>query len=312
MNSFSILALSAIFALAEACAGHANVGEFWMDGVSRDSGWYDINKTWNGYDSNGKISNHDDNYCWAAAGSNILSWWQDQLPSSLQNLPDIPTGENIYNTIRNKAEFMATGFPTGAWKWFLNGESSSYLQKAGGAYYQPYIPVSYLEEGYSNSLYVNNLWGNESGFGAQPISTFKDRLQSAMQEEHCGIALSVNLPSFSSGHSITLWGVEYDDLTNQITKLFITDSDDAKKGDVNDPTVHKLVTLGCKYYTDTNFIYLYDIDEEGHTIPGTYTDGNATIFNVYGLKAYTVPEPASSLLLLTATAFMLVRRRKTA
>lgn len=306
MSSFSTLALSAALALASACAGSVNAGEFWMDGVSRDSGWYDINKTWGKHDSDGKYSNYDTNYCWAAAGSNILSWWQDQLPSSLKDLPDIPTGENIYNTIRLKAQAFSGGLSIGAWQWFLHGDTTEYLPGLGGEYYQSHIPESYLTEGTTNSLYVTNLWSE--GSGTLPISSFRSRLQTAMKDEHCGITLRVNLPSSGSNHAITLWGAEYDDATDKITKLFITDSDDTQ--DSKDYTVRSLVTLGCVYYTDSNYIYLYDIDEEGNTISGTYTDGHASIFGVHGLKAYTVPEPVSAAFLFLGLGTVLTRRRR--
>lgn len=38
-------------------------------GVNAQSGWYDANKRFDGV---------DDYLCWAAAASNVLSWWQDR------------------------------------------------------------------------------------------------------------------------------------------------------------------------------------------------------------------------------------------
>lgn len=200
MNSFSILALSAIFALAEACAGHANAGEFWMDGVSRDSGWYDINKTWSSLDSEGNynLNGNDVNYCWAAAGSNILSWWQNQLPPSLQNLSEIPTGEKIYNTIRKSAVAQSGGYSVAAWQWFLHGDDIPCFKEKGGAYYTPYLSDDYLTTTGIHSLYFENIWTSRSS------ESLYSCLYKAMKENHCGITLSVNMGE--TNHAITLWG----------------------------------------------------------------------------------------------------------
>lgn len=306
MYSTSVF-LSTIAALLILSPMPSSAGEFWADGVSRDTGWYDINKTWSGTNSAGNIAAHDDNYCWAAAASNVLSWWQDQLPPSLHELPGIPTGEDIYNTIRNKAAFLSGGYSIGAWKWYFHGDTTEYLPNPGGAYYQSYIPESFLTAGTPDSLYITNLWINEYS-AMLPISSFRDRLQFAMEKEHCGITLSVNLPTFNNGHAITLWGAEYDDVTNKITKLFITDSDDTKNKGENGHTVHELVTLGCEYYDQTGYIGLKNIDENGNVIDGVYTDGHALLSNVYGLKAYAVPEPASAAFLFLGLGTLLKRR----
>ena len=42
-----------------------------VEGVNRESGWYDVNKV-------GKGDNGDINMCWAASAANIIEWWQDR------------------------------------------------------------------------------------------------------------------------------------------------------------------------------------------------------------------------------------------
>lgn len=117
--------------------------------------------------------------------------------------------------------------------------------------------------------------------------------------------------------------MEYDETTQEIIKLFITDSDDARGGSgdtyYNDPTNHQLVTLGCERYS-SGFIGLksfqkdadgnYLVDENGNYIVDDHGSYAGTyLLSVDGLSTM-VPEPASSFLSLAGTAFMLIRRRK--
>ena len=60
------------------------------EGVTPESGWYDVNKI-----GNGQI-NGDINMCWAATSSNIIQWWQDRYVAAGNTLPEgAVTGEGI-------------------------------------------------------------------------------------------------------------------------------------------------------------------------------------------------------------------------
>lgn len=57
-------------------------GSAWAPGVSKDSGWIDVNKAWNPYSSSditalGNDAYSDLNLCWAAQSSNMLQYWQN-------------------------------------------------------------------------------------------------------------------------------------------------------------------------------------------------------------------------------------------
>uniref|UniRef100_UPI00265D5341 IdeS/Mac family cysteine endopeptidase n=1 Tax=uncultured Akkermansia sp. TaxID=512294 RepID=UPI00265D5341 len=43
-----------------------------------------------------------------------------------------------------------------------------------------------------------------------------------------GLTLSIGDTTGGTRHAITLWGVEYDDVTSQLTKMYVTDSDDIR------------------------------------------------------------------------------------
>lgn len=72
-----------------ACVCAADTVTLWLPGVSETSGWTDYNKT--------KADTEDDNLCWAASGSNVINWWQNQY-TGLTDLP--PQGEEIWETFK--------------------------------------------------------------------------------------------------------------------------------------------------------------------------------------------------------------------
>lgn len=72
----------------------ATATEYWVDGVSRNGGWYDAVKYGNLNDS------RDSNLCWAASAANMLQWWQARY-----EIPEgIPNGDEIWNDIRNTTD----------------------------------------------------------------------------------------------------------------------------------------------------------------------------------------------------------------
>ena len=59
--------------------GNVNDNVVFADGVTLNSGWYDVNKL--------KRAGADINMCWAAAASNIIQWWQDRYVAAGNTLP---------------------------------------------------------------------------------------------------------------------------------------------------------------------------------------------------------------------------------
>lgn len=221
-----------------------------VEGVSQESGWYDVNKV-------GKGDNGDINMCWAASAANIIQWWQDVYVSKGGVLPlGAITGPGetyelalmeMYHTQWNNA---AGGFVAEAVPWYFEGVyygenaaagSQAYpLEGSEGGYFKSvwdeiyphlYHEYSYMFDWYQD-LYVgdfNNyyLWGNGSDlkgedrlrYFTQLVVDFVDRGIASLT-----IALSSDLRTLH--HATTIWGYEIDHSTGLLTRLWITDSDD--------------------------------------------------------------------------------------
>lgn len=197
--------------------GSASAETLWANGVSKESGWFDFNKT---YDDN-----RDEDHCWAAASSNIINWWQKQykLPSY------IPQEEDIWEIY--KRSFTGGGSnPIQGFSWWLDGSyalpSTNAARLKSGAdaagYYDAYVedPRDHIRVG--------------QGVHDVVCKFIVDSLN-----DGCGVSLSLSM-----GHEVTLWGVELDLVSGAITKIWLTDSDDEQKGQ----NLEGIFAVGCYEY----------------------------------------------------------------
>ncbi len=241
----------AVFALPAFCAGaHADVTTLWVDGVTQESGWYDVNKT---FDT-------DKLLCWAASASNLIAWWQSDYPVRY----DIPnTPQDIWNTFKTSVVEDAGGDTQAAIQWWLTGvyvplteeeaqrscfsmEEESLLPSFSGYYYDANITG---ENGYYCSMSGFYWEDTESGQiietvygvyqflcmdeyplveedGRQSLSrAFDSELLLELIGKGCGLGLGISFENTTIGHALTLWGLERDADMN-ITAMYITDSDD--------------------------------------------------------------------------------------
>ena len=246
----------------------------WADGVSVTSGWYDANKT---HDDDGEITASDDNMCYAAATSNLLAWWQDR-----HVVPDgTPQGlDNIWNTfVKNATSRSGSNVPY-ALTWWLTGQDPNSVLNPHAGYYTNFIPEGSDYESLRDSL-----------FFIKYIKPTSDDIYTL---------LSGGTPAalVTSAHTLTLWGAEFDSNGN-VTKLFITDSDDyTGKAD--------LLTVEAKIKTNKSIEFTLDGDN--------FTIQNAFIINPevgysWGLTPI-VPEPTTATLSLMALAALAARRRR--
>ena len=149
------------------------------------------------------------------------------------------------------------------------------------------------------------------------------------------ISLSIGVVSGMSGvvdnkgggHAITLWGIEYDDSSSLITKMWISDSDDIQYvwGDYEHNLVELTlspVTIKGSKATFQSFAFTSEevlpenVLLENDT-PRNFYDSNTP----YAIMGYTflrgtadmlVPEPATATLCLAALAACMGRRRRRA
>ena len=287
LSLISILALSFMLPVASAA-------EAWAPGVSREGGWVDYDK-----DAINKPYMDDEGMCWAAAASNVITWWQnhnaDQLTSS-----SLPT-HNAWDVYR-LVYLNIGGVPSNAFNWYINGISRDQYDVP------QYGFGSVMDaEVYDNTKEFNIQWYFDGGFLSGVYSTAENpvllsvgnsdsyalcrRIVDAIES---GYALVLS----ASSHALTLWGVEYEetDLGTVITKAWITDSDDYKSQLVESSE------FSVKSGPDGNAVAM--------KLP-TYGDGTSFVYSaISGMRTDIIPEPATGTLSLLALAALAARRRR--
>ena len=212
---------------------------FFYAGQDKGSGWYDVNKSLPQED--GK----DANMCYAAVSANQLHWWLDQ------------NKDNIDAYLRNLAEGEITSETQAKLDQLKELRNSYEGQSKSGIYnlFRRYFESPYyaynadlLNDFFINGYQVNTMgkvnspdffkWDPRGGFfydvfeknkltmrfSAGDYTAFKRDIIYYMKDGQ-SIGIIHNTPTYGVTHIITLWGVELDH-NNEITALFVTDSDD--------------------------------------------------------------------------------------
>lgn len=106
------LADSMCFAAESKTAG-VYTGTVWAEGVSREDGWKDVDKSLDGVDNN---------MCYAASATNLITWWQDGYYGS-RLTSSAPRDINaIWNTYKDNNIYPASaGEPLAAINWWISG-----------------------------------------------------------------------------------------------------------------------------------------------------------------------------------------------
>ncbi len=296
----------------------------WVSGVNQTNGWYDINKT--------KVNENDDELCFAAAASNLITWWQNQLPVTPAGVPQ--SNEAIWARYLAGSNTDAAGDVAAAVQWWLTGV---YIPENDTEYQRS----SYGNEGYAASsqfdafegyYYDDYLFPLADAF-ASKYSNYDTALRSAYTEEFrafmhfrgeakdvssnilyaiqhgMGVAVGLAADTGNLGHAITLWGVDYSE-TEGITALWLTDSDDAQYG------IHKDSGLFSVAVTEKNGRLYLDEESEGNWYVDSKTSG-VYVNHIYALNpaaasdwGLPVPEPATATLSLMALMGLAARRRR--
>lgn len=274
------------FALASGTASFG--GTFLLDGTSIGDTSYDVNKVWQ----------NDDLLCWAAAGSNTIKYWQNSYVAQGFELPDgVPAGgySSPYNSDIFKTFYdnwtNAGGFSANAMQWWFSGEIPIYDPLS-----------SELKPGASAGGYWNEVFDfQEMGdvfttFDFSEAYTAKTDLKDTLDD-----LILADTPMTASiysqremGHAITLWGYEYDDTLNEITGLWITDSDDDYLGNLLVNVVWSDAE-SCWYLQD-----YYGMDD--------WFLGSITALDI----GFAVPEPSAyaAVFGVLAAGLALLRRRR--
>jgi hypothetical protein len=224
-----------------------------VEGVSMDSGWYDVNKV-------GKGENGDINMCWAAATANMIEWWQDRYISKGGVLPEGAIkgpGETyelaLMELFHQQWNNEKGGHVVEAVPWYFEGVNYGEHASPGsqayplpgneGGFYKSvwtdiyphlYHEYSYMFDWYQN-LYAgdfNNyyIWGNGTSLkGKERLKVFTDLVVEFIDRGIAALTISLAADLRTLHHSTTIWGYEIDNTTGLLTRLWITDSDDLEK-----------------------------------------------------------------------------------
>ena len=259
---------------------------FFANGVTRTSGWYDVNKK-----EDGRSDFGDAVLCWGAASSNMLEWWQDRYREVNGSLPakaitgvgqdyELAIFERyLHDWDNSHGGQVYFGIP-----WYFTGEDragdigmqdNASPKKGTGGYYKKEWPKIEKLLG-AGKKYVDyyeafSTWG-EWGDTSKPADRIvTDLIVNAIQN---GIASLSVRAGYSNQHAITLWGYELD-ADGLLSKVYVTDSDDM----LNQPKAPR-VQLMQEY--DVKKLAQYEI-----YLLGTYA-GNLEITQIVPFIGYPV------------------------
>jgi hypothetical protein len=280
---------SAVFLAMSLLSLPLSAAEVWAYGVDQKSGWVDYDKEW----KFGDPIWADDAMCWAASGSNVISWWQELHASSLTS--SVPRGAQVWDTFRYV--FQNTGgVGSDAFEWWFYGTD----MKWGGELDKETAEVATAGQQYLfNGGFLNYL-GAQNAVSFKYIEPDYTGCQSIVDilSQGCAITLSATYGADGGGgHAITLWGAEYEQVDGKtlLTKVWLTDSDDKAKELVD-----------------------YDVVLKEGTNPGLTGNGSlngyvlrsAAALNPHAYPVDVVPEPSSAMLCLLSLMGCVARRRR--
>lgn len=278
----------AVSFLALAAFSKAFAGIFFLNGTSPNDASYDVNKVWQG----------DDMLCWAAAASNAIKYWQNSYASEGFGLSEgIPSG--AYSAPYNSDIFKVFfdnwtndgGFAENAMQWWFSGdvpisaEGSSELKPGadGGGYWNGVFDFEEVGEVFVSFDFFEDYVREDD---------LKNTLDSLIA---WNISMTAAIYTDSGGgHAISVWGYEYDENLDEITGLFISDSDDDYLGNL---------VVGVEWDEDESRWYLQDY----------YGMDNWYLGSITGLDLWVeVPEPFVCAAVCGVAVLVFAARRRAA
>ncbi len=300
-----------------------------IEGVSESGGWYDVNKkykweyTSKPYQYYTELPETDFYMCWAAAGANVLQWWQDRygVPAASASVPNGLASSASVNGLQHVAQLqiyqtICKNWTDGgshveqAWNWWFNGGTLGETSFPGtttltgttsaGGYWQELGRVCILNEdaSYDTSLLCETyaFWND-----ASKEAEFTALIKSSIDNNY-GTTLSL---SGENGHAITLWG--YEETEEYGLVLYLTDSDDY---------THGLFRQAVKM-NDEGYLCLSSVDGEAgkyaaydsETATGVFVSEIQSLTVPFGAAA--IPEPSAfGIVAGTLAAALAARRRR--
>jgi len=204
----AILLVFSFFSINNASAN------IWAKGVSQTSGWFDAEKD--------NVTTDDNLLCWAASGSNILSWsgWNAGYANE----------DAIFDWLTVEDPVDQGGWQSYAWNFWFTGSTT------GPHYVGSTHPGFYTTAEYNAALIQE--WDNSD------LDVAMD-LAAGWLEDDYGVGIAIKGSNFY--HAVTLWGIDTDDSGNYLG-VWITDSDNSKNGP--DPRPNTLNYYSVSYGSD--------------------------------------------------------------
>lgn len=331
-----------LFLAALACVSHADGRQVWTVDKTSNTGYVSLDYCPYDADKNPAFDDGDDLMCWAASASNMISWWQNQNPEAAAAAGAPTRLEDIWSVYKETFADEGADRSCGIDWWFFGRDGwndtglPAYKDGATnqGAYYQDYLKDQLDIWGFrfdDGSFSQSTVNACGSFAGAKSFSfTVMDLLTT-------GHAVGLNIEALTmggdgsynvvpgSGHALTLWGIEYDDTENAITKMWVTDSDDTSS--VWGLYEHDMfeIDLTELTITETNGSETNTCTFESELLlPAKYSPRRLYANYSYAITGYTylsadnvgyftfpnVPEPATSTLSALALASICMRRRR--
>ncbi len=195
--------------------------DLWAAGVSREHGWRDYNKNFDG---------RDDELCWAITATNLIDWWQAQMADKLP--PNTPQGADIMPTF--VASFSNAGSdPDEGLRWWFTGgytpgrsDCAALQEGHPGGYLRSLLPPDTEVKG---SL-LHAMRGSQV--------TAETATEAFISGARAGAAFWIGVSYVSPAgrpamHSLNVWGVRCttnDHGDSAICGIWIADSDDGRTG----------------------------------------------------------------------------------
>ena len=215
----------------------------------------------------------DVNYCWAAAGSNVMQYWQDtyiskaddqsKTPHTIIQGFEQPHGTDyldIYNELLKNGKVDETADPEEFFKWWFKGDA------VVSFYDYDIIPE---QEGYYTKMEFGdgNIAVTSDWYG--DLTDFTSFVKNAFATQGQAITLTVDGTSKETGesalyHVISCWGYELGE-DGLISSLILSDSDDeyfgAFKVDVSPET--KTIVVDIDYGWDIENVPNLSTEDQG-------------------------------------------------
>ena len=247
---------------------------FWASGMQFCSegeivsGYYDVNKT----------GAADSNLCWAAAASNVLTWWQKQ-GNTTASVPGVPSElGSIYESFTTSWK-NTSGADVYGFIWWLSGdsttggyrayESSSYKGEENmGAWYDQYYTAQTVS---SHTAQVSLRTAGATSPAEQWQQIYNDGGMITL-----GVfGVMTDEGALTRGHSLTLWGFSVN-TAGTVTEIHVTDSDDGTTA---------LVTLAVEYDAQSG---MYRVADTAGSLAGYYL-GNYSYLGAFTGKDIVAP-----------------------